>query len=178
MKTVLHFQSKLQTRLCCPGRSEQVTLNPSEVTCKNCLSKLKLTVRQKFNKTVDWGAVYDSVSKLVPGIQRAALEFAFANPWCKFTCEIENYPPKICLVFWLPATTDKRRKTVGIFDPLAPNRIDSNVVQVHVPDERQVDLIATFVGEQAETHGLRPWRIRGDSASLDYELKPKYGSDT
>lgn len=130
MKPTLHFQTKLQTRLCCPGRSERVTLKPSEVTCRNCLSKLKLTVRQEFNKTVDWSAVYQSVSKLVPEIRRSALEFAFAHPWCKFACEVENYPPKICLVFWIPETADKRRKTVGIYEPLAPDRIDSNVIQL------------------------------------------------
>lgn len=172
--SALHYQEKLQTRLCCPGRSEQVTLNPSDVTCKNCLSKLKLTAKQKFNAKVDWAAVYNSLSSLMPEINRAATGFVFANPWSKFTCELENYPPKICLVFWVPEAHDRRRKTVGIYDPSAPRRIDSNIIQVRIPDEHQLDAIATFVGQVAESHALRPWRIHGDSGTLDYELKPKY----
>lgn len=170
MRTILHFQKALQTRLCCRGRSENVTLDKSKVTCKNCLDLLKLSVRKKFNASVDWNALYVDLSdKKLPKIERALKEFLFANRQYQARCSVGNYPPHVWMRFWLPENGDKRRKTVAF------NRnndwLRGDIVQTLVPQEADMDIIATFVGQQAEEFGLTAKRVDREGAGLSYELK-------
>lgn len=174
MKYPIHFQKELQRPICYKGRSESVTFKESAVTCGNCLSLLKLSARQKaFGKT-DWNAIYVTLGdKTLPQVKKELRRWLFAHPQYKAECDISNYPPKINMLFYIPASGDKRRKSVGMDDGKDP--LHGSMTQIFIPREAELDTVATFVGSVADTHSLRPQRTERDSeAALHYELRPAY----
>ena len=70
-RVVTHFQEKLQKRLCCEGRSENVTLVISEVNCGNCIEKLK----KRNRPAVDWDAAKTFLKRHLAGVEKQLLEF-------------------------------------------------------------------------------------------------------
>lgn len=138
-RTIIHYQTALQTPLCYNGRTENVTYELPKVTCRNCL---------------------------------AVKEFCLAHAY-KGKVATAQYPPRILVEFYIPAGTDKRKRTVA--HNIGPTMNEPNYIQVAVPTADDLECFAAFIGELAESLRLKPWRPRRSSdATLDYELRPDY----
>lgn len=170
MPDIIHFQEKLQHAICVNRRLTSTTFNRSEVTCRSCLEKLRLQARGP----VDWEGIYADVKEMLPAAQLKVKEFCFAHPRVQGKIELENGPPRITLNFWFPAPKGNRRKTVG---HNIGSRSESNIIQILIPNEHEMDEVATFIGQLSDELKLMPRRdpARRDGVVLAYELRPKYG---
>jgi len=163
------MQASLSKPLCLGWRTKHLTLtlNRAEVTCRNCLDKLKLEVRGK----VDWEAIAKELEKQFDSLRKSTLEFLFAHPCYKGETTLENYPPRVCFQFYAPVTKG------WTYSLDLGGDMDSNFIQVAKLAANDLDCIATFVGQIAETYHLRPFRTGDrthDPIVLNYELRPNY----
>lgn len=169
----IHFQLELQRPVCYGGRSENVTFERKDVTCKNCLDSLRRQSPAYKVSQDNWAKIYSDLGVTEQSITNPLREFLFTHPPWKGCKSLSNYPPTIHFTFWIPAK-GKRRKSVGV--NMQENTLEPNIIQVWVPTEDEMAPVATFVGQTAETHSLRAFRAQRDSPCLEYDLKPSYDS--
>lgn len=167
--TVMHFQERLQQPICQSGRLSNTTFDRSEVTCKNCIQKLKYQVRGP----VDWDGLYNALSKQIVEVNLSLKEFLFAHPSIAGAAWLENLPPQISLIFWFPVRGKSRRKIVSY--NTSPTD-EPNYVDVYVPTEDEMNEVATFVGTLGMALSLKPRRNpeRRTEVPLAYQLRPNY----
>lgn len=171
MHGVVHFQERLQQPICQKNRLTNTTFNRSEVTCGNCIQKLKYQVRGP----VDWDGAYKTIEKQMPLLQARLKEFFFAHRGIDGRASLENIPPQISLTFWFPAPQKSRRKIV-MYNNSPTNQ--PNYIQVFIPTEDEMGEVATFVGRLGDELSLMPRRHPGnrETVPLSYQLRPQYRS--
>lgn len=117
-------------------------------------------------QTVDWESVREHLRQYaMPRLVREVEAFASSTPHLYARPRLNDYPPRIGLVFGVQSDANKRAKEV--FE-------ENEFLLANIPEETIIK-ISVFVVQQAESLRLRVWRDKGAQRGLlVYELRPYY----